>query len=87
MYSIAAHNSAQSMFVGEKRGSDGSVELFSRNKHPTYVTGVAGSASEYMFEGAIATAKAQGWKTLGELRQNYSEIEAEFESLLSQPHE
>jgi hypothetical protein len=87
MYSIAAHNSAQSMLVGELRGNDGSVKLFSRNKHPTYVSGIAGSASEYLFEGTIATAKAQDWETLPELFQKYSEIDAEFESLLKNSSE
>jgi len=82
MFSISAHAAAQSMFVGESRTDDGEMRLFSRNKNPVYVNGVAGSASEYLFEGTIATAKAQEWDTWDELRERYAEIDGAFERLL-----
>ena len=53
--------------------------LFSRNRHPVYVSGIAGSACEYLFEGTIATAKAQDWDSLDEFQSQYSEIEKRFE--------
>ena len=79
MYSIGAHNAAQSMLTGENKGKDGSVQLFSRNRHPVYLSGIAGSACEYLFEGTIATAKAQDWDSLDELQSQYSKIEMQFE--------
>ena len=70
------------MFTNVSKTEDGTVNLTSRNKAPGYVSGAARSAIEHLFDGAIATAKAQEWDTVDELRGRYKEIDGNFERLL-----
>lgn len=81
MYSASTHGAALSVFSNVAIGEGGKLKLLSRNKSPGYVSGVAWSASEYLFEGVIATAKAQGWNTVDQLRELYAETNGEFERL------
>ena len=90
MYSANTHSAALSIFTNVSITEDGTVNLTSRNKAPRYVSGAARSAVEHLFDGAIATAKAQEWKTVDELRRCYKEIDGNFERLLErtgQPEE
>ena len=82
MYSHAAHSAAWSQLVNTRTTEDGEFQLILRNKNPRLVGGVAWSAIEYLFQGTIATAKAQEWDTLDELRERYAEIDGKFERLL-----
>lgn len=82
MYSQAAHSAAWSQTVNIQKTDDGKYHHFLRNKTPGLVAGVACSAVEYLLEGTIATARAQDWDTLDELREKYEEINVEIEALL-----
>lgn len=87
MYSATAHSAALSIFTNVSISEDGKVNLSSRNKSPGYVSGIAWSAIEHMFEGVIATAKAQEWDTLDKLREQYAETSAKFKCLCERQEE
>lgn len=84
MYSASTHSAALSMFTNVSETADGEVTFSSRNRAPGYVGGTASSACEYLFEGAIATAKALGWDTKKELREQYAETTGKYERLFRQ---
>ena len=84
MFSHAAHSAAWSQVANFQKTEDGHFHLNLRNKSPRLVAAVANHAAEYLFLGTIATARAQEWQTLDELREKYREVEIEFEALAAQ---
>lgn len=84
MYSHAAHSAAWSQTVNIQKSDAGGLQHFLRNKSPRLIVAVAGCAIEYLFKGTIATAKAQEWDTLDELRQQYEQISGKLEGLHDQ---
>ncbi len=81
MLSGNAHSAALSMLTNVSAQKEGKVHLSSRNKKPGFVSGITASAVDYLFKGAIATARAQGWDSSRELLKRYAETKQQIKQL------